>query len=91
MTARHLRTRLSSLFRRDRLETELDVELQYHIDMLIEQNIAGGMQPEEARRAAPHDVRRRSGHQGRCPRYVALPFRRDGIAGHPLRPAEPTP
>ncbi|HEY7059225.1 MAG TPA: ABC transporter permease [Vicinamibacterales bacterium] len=52
MTRRHLRTRLSSLFRRSRLETELDVELQYHIDMLVEQNVAAGMRPAEARQAA---------------------------------------
>jgi predicted permease len=52
MTTRHLRTRLASLFRRSRLERELDVELQYHIDMLVDQNIRAGMPPAEARRAA---------------------------------------
>ena len=52
MTGRHLRTRLSSLFRRKRYETELDVELQYHIDMLVQQNVAAGMPPDEARTAA---------------------------------------
>jgi len=52
MTRRHLRTRIASLFRRQRLETELDAELQYHIDMLVEQNVAAGMTPDEARRAA---------------------------------------
>jgi len=49
---RHLSTRLRSLFRRDRLERELDVELKYHIDMLIEQNVRAGMSDLEARRAA---------------------------------------
>ncbi len=52
MTGRHLRTRLASLFRRKRYETELDVELQYHIDMLVQQNVAAGMRPDEARTAA---------------------------------------
>jgi predicted permease len=52
MTRRHLRTRLASLFRRQRMETELDAELQYHLDMLVEQNVAAGMTPAEARRAA---------------------------------------
>ena len=52
MTRRHLRTRLASLFRRQRMETELDAELKYHIDMLVEQNVAAGMAPDEAKRAA---------------------------------------
>src|SRR5690242_10522091 len=49
---RHLSTRLSSLVRRERLERELDTELRYHIDMLVEQNIAKGMTPDGARREA---------------------------------------
>jgi predicted permease len=49
---RHLSVRLKSLFRRDRLERELDVELEYHLDMLIEQNLKAGMSAPEARRAA---------------------------------------
>jgi putative ABC transport system permease protein len=52
MTRRLHRTRLSSLFRRNRLERQLDAELQYHIDMLVEQNIKAGMPPGEARRRA---------------------------------------
>ncbi|HEU0173938.1 MAG TPA: ABC transporter permease [Blastocatellia bacterium] len=44
--------RLRSLFRRDRVEQELDEELRYHIDRQIEENIAKGMTPEEARYAA---------------------------------------
>jgi predicted permease len=52
MTRRLLRTRLSSLFRRNRSERQLDAELQYHIDMLVEQNINAGMSPGEARRRA---------------------------------------
>ena len=47
-----LRTRLSSLFRRDRYERELDRELQFHVDMLTEQNVRAGMPADEARRAA---------------------------------------
>jgi putative ABC transport system permease protein len=49
---RHLSVRLKSLFRRERLEQELDTELQYHLDMLIEQNLKAGMSTLEARRAA---------------------------------------
>jgi putative ABC transport system permease protein len=44
--------RLRSLFRRSRVEQELDEELRYHIERQIEENIAKGMSPEEARCAA---------------------------------------
>ncbi len=49
---RHLRVRFTSLFRRERLERELDAELRYHIDMLVEQNLKTGMSPAAARREA---------------------------------------
>src|SRR5262245_20310891 len=39
-------------FRRQRSEQELDDELRYHIERQVEHNIAAGMSPEEARRAA---------------------------------------
>jgi len=44
--------RLRSLFRRNQVEQELDEELRYHIERQIEENIAKGMTPEEARYAA---------------------------------------
>jgi predicted permease len=44
--------RLRSLFRRQRVEQELDEELRYHIESEIEEYVARGMNPEEARRAA---------------------------------------
>src|SRR5262245_2965483 len=44
--------RLRSLFRRNQVEEELDEELRYHIERQIEENIAKGMAPEEARYAA---------------------------------------
>src|SRR5215210_1476372 len=47
-----IRIRLTSLFRRERVETELDRELQFHIDMLTEQHVRAGMPPGEARRLA---------------------------------------
>jgi putative ABC transport system permease protein len=49
---RNLSVRLASLFGRARLERELDTELRYHIDMLVEQNIKKGMTPDAARREA---------------------------------------
>ncbi|HKS30199.1 MAG TPA: ABC transporter permease [Pyrinomonadaceae bacterium] len=44
--------RLSSLFRKDALERELDEEMRYHLERDIEQNLRSGMSPDEARRAA---------------------------------------
>lgn len=46
------RLRLRSLFRRPRLERELDAELRFHLDQLTEENIASGMTPADARQAA---------------------------------------
>lgn len=45
-----IRLRLRSLFSRAELEQELDEELRYHLEMEIEEHIAAGMSPEEARR-----------------------------------------
>ena len=50
---RRLSTRLSSLFRRERYERELDRELSFHLDMLTEQHVRAGMPPGEARARRP--------------------------------------
>jgi predicted permease len=44
--------RVRSLFGRRKVEQELDAEIRYHLERLIEQNIAARMTPEEARYAA---------------------------------------
>ncbi|HEX8775435.1 MAG TPA: ABC transporter permease [Pyrinomonadaceae bacterium] len=44
--------RLRALLRRGEMEQELDEELRYHLERDVEQNISGGMSPEEARYAA---------------------------------------
>ncbi len=44
--------RLRSLFRRRQVEQELDEEIRYHLERQIEEHIARGMTPEEARYAA---------------------------------------
>ena len=41
-----------SLLRRNTVEQELGSELHFHVERQIEENIAAGMIPEEARRAA---------------------------------------
>ena len=42
------RLRLRSLCRRPNVESELEAELRFHLDQLIEENISFGMPPEEA-------------------------------------------
>ena len=44
--------RLIALFRRGRLEQELDEELRSHLEMEVEENVRRGMSPKEARYAA---------------------------------------
>src|SRR6185295_15372315 len=41
--------RLKSIFRRGRVESELDEELQFHLEHKIEEGIAAGLSPQEAR------------------------------------------
>jgi putative ABC transport system permease protein len=43
---------LRSLFRRNRVEDELDEEVRFHLDMEIELNVRRGIPPDEARRLA---------------------------------------
>jgi putative ABC transport system permease protein len=44
--------RLANLFSRSKIDQEIDAEIRSHIEMRIEDNIAAGMSPEEARRDA---------------------------------------
>jgi predicted permease len=44
--------RLRSLFRRRRVEQDLDEELQYHLEKKIEEHLAQGLTPDRARQAA---------------------------------------
>ncbi len=47
-----LRRRLHALLYRDTSNIELNDELRFHLDALIERNLAHGMTPQEARKAA---------------------------------------
>jgi len=44
-----IRLRLRSLFRGKHADGELDREMQFHLDQQVEENIAAGMSPQEAR------------------------------------------
>jgi predicted permease len=48
--------RLRSLFRKSRIERELTEELRFHVEELMEQNVAKGMTPGEARYAAVREL-----------------------------------
>ena len=50
--AQRLWIRLLTLFRRERFANELDREIQFHLDELVAEKIASGINPQEARRAA---------------------------------------
>ena len=47
--------RIGNLFRRSRIDREIDAELRAHIEMRIEDNVAAGMTPENARRESLRD------------------------------------
>src|SRR5271156_4057523 len=44
--------RISNLFRRSRMDSEIDAEIKSHLAMRTEDNIASGMPPDQARRDA---------------------------------------
>ena len=47
-----IRLRFRSLFRRGGLDRELEDEFRFHLDQLVEEEMAAGLAPEEARRSA---------------------------------------
>lgn len=51
-----IRLRFRSLFRRTDVDFELEAELRFHLDQLMEENISSGMAPEEARQAARRKI-----------------------------------
>lgn len=44
--------RITNLFSRSKVDREIDAEIQSHIDLRVEDNVAAGMSPAEARRDA---------------------------------------
>ena len=54
--AEKLRLRARTVFRRGRVERELDEELRFHLEQQIAENLAEGMSAEEARHAARRSV-----------------------------------
>ena len=52
---RTLLARCAALFRRQKLDADLDEELRAHIDLAIEENLKRGMSKQQARTAALRD------------------------------------
>jgi hypothetical protein len=46
------RSLIRNVFRRERVESELELEVRSYADLLEEEKMSRGMSPEEARRAA---------------------------------------
>ncbi len=57
---------LRSLLRLSALERELEDELRFHIDIQIQENLAAGMTPEQARAAARREFGSPALHQDEC-------------------------
>jgi predicted permease len=53
---RKLRLRLRSILRSTRVEQELDEELRYHLERLVDDYVARGMSPQDARYAARREM-----------------------------------
>src|SRR3989441_12485291 len=66
--------RLRSLFRKRRLDEELDAELRAHLDALTEANMRRGMSPEEARFAARRQFGVLEPTKALCRDQRGLPF-----------------
>src|SRR4051812_38899627 len=64
--ARTLPLRLRSLFRRSTVEDELDEELRFHFERHVEENLARGMTPDDARLAARRAVGPLGEHREAC-------------------------
>lgn len=61
-----LKLRLRALFFKSRMEEELSEEVRFHLEREIEQNLARGMSPEEARAAASRSFGGVAQVQERC-------------------------
>jgi putative ABC transport system permease protein len=69
-----LSIKLRSLFKRHQVERDLDEELRYHLDSKIEDYLAKGMSPKEARRAALIDLGGLEQTKESCRDQRGLPF-----------------
>ena len=64
--------KFASLFRKERLDGDLDAELASHLDLAAEEHRRKGMPAEEARRQAALQLRRNRAIQRRTSRCARL-------------------
>jgi hypothetical protein len=76
--------RIRSLFRRDRVEEELDDELRDHLERRIEADIARGMTADDARYAAMRAMGGVEQRKRGVSRHERHTTRRSIPPGHPL-------
>jgi hypothetical protein len=62
---RELFRRVTSFFRREKLDQELDAELAAHLELAVEENLQRGMTTEEARRPGATMWSSSAGNSGR--------------------------
>src|SRR6267142_1734876 len=60
------RLRIRSLFCRRKVESELENELRFHLDQLVEENIAAGVEPREALKLALRKMGGINQFEGEC-------------------------
>ena len=80
-----LRSRLRSLFFRDRRESDLTEELQLHLERETERLQASGLSRRRGAPSGAPDVRWRRANQGGVSRRARHRLRRRHGPGHPLR------
>lgn len=61
-----LRLRFTSLFRRRKIDAQLEDELRFHFDQLVNENISADMPPDEARQSALRSMGRTAAIQEEC-------------------------
>ena len=81
--------RLRSLFRRRRVEQDLDEELQYHLERKIEEYLAQGLTPEQSRQAALRAMDGLTQRKEECRDMRRVNVIENTRSGHPLRAARP--
>ncbi|HTH50078.1 MAG TPA: ABC transporter permease, partial [Candidatus Limnocylindria bacterium] len=64
--SRQLKARFAALFRKRELDTEMAEEMRSHIELRTQENVAAGMNPEEARYAALRQFGRTESLQEQC-------------------------
>ena len=83
--------RLRSLFKRGRVEQELSDELRFHLEKLMEENVARGMTPEEAGYVALRELGGVEQIKEECRDMRRVNYIENFLQERPLRPSPVVP